>query len=225
MTTKVFPFGILPHMSSLSIRRSQSSEPFFLEEAIPEPLRAQYERNLRLYDFLVDAVSRAIDDPRLYCRVSVILQMHKIAFDGLSRHAGYVRSSKVSISGSEHSVPDPSVLTALLEDMIEYLRSNWDRASGTHLASYALWRLLWIHPFLDGNGVVGRAFSYGIICLKAGSVLPGSPSLPEQITRDREVYYDALGYADKRWREGKLDVSRLEAFIDLAVQRQLASTS
>lgn len=223
MTTGTFLFGIAAPMRS-DLRESGSSEPFFYESKTLGSLTAQYERNLQLYDFLVQAVSDGIENPRLFCRVSVVLEMHKIAFEGLSPHAGLLRISDVFISGSAHSAPKPVAVPGLLEDMIEYLRANWDRSSGIHLSAFALWRLLWIHPFLDGNGVVARAFSYGVLCIKAGGMIPGTPTLPEQIVVDRKRYYDALGAADESWKRGKLDLSMLEDFIHGAVREQTAGT-
>lgn len=202
------------------LRESGSSEPFFYERQTPSSLRAQYERNLRLYDFIAETVRKGIENPRLICRVSVILEMHKIAFEGLSPYAGLLRISDVFVSGSAHSPPSPVTVPGLLEEMIEYLNANWHRSSTIHLSAFALWRLLWIHPFLDGNGVVARAFSYGVLCAKAGEMIPGTPTVAEQIAADRQRYYDALGAADQSWQEGKFDLSQLEDFVGEAVQHQ-----
>lgn len=83
-----------------------------------------------------------------------------------------------------------------------------------------MWRLNWIHPFLDGNGRTSRAVSYLVLCARLGFWLPGTKTIPEQIVETREHrkrYYDALQAADA-CTEGSL--AGVESLIDdfLAVQ-------
>jgi len=60
----------------------------------------------------------------------------------------------------------------------------------------ALWRLNWIHPFIEGNGRTARAACYYLLCVKHGAILPGRKIVPERIRENREPYYAALKSAD-----------------------------
>jgi Fic family protein len=84
-----------------------------------------------------------------------------------------------------------------------------------------MWRLNWIHPFADGNGRTSRILSYVVSCIKTGSILPGTPTIPEQIVENRNPYFDALDYADEAFLEGKIDVSSMENLISGMLATQL----
>ena len=61
-----------------------------------------------------------------------------------------------------------------MDQFFSLIHENWtiiDHPTG--LAAYALWRLNWIHPFVEGNGRTARAACYYLICMKAGRLLPG----------------------------------------------------
>jgi Fic family protein len=91
-------------------------------------------------------------------------------------------------------------------------------------AAYLLWKVNWIHPFGGGNGRTARAVSYLGLCVGHGSVLPGQPTIPEQIVNDRKAFQDALRDADKAWElSSEPDVSRLESLLDGWLKKQLAS--
>lgn len=92
-----------------------------------------------------------------------------------------------------------------------------------HLAAYVLWRMNWIHPFVDGNGRTARAVSYLIISVRLRCRLPGTNTIPEQIASDRSPYYQALEAADKAFSEGKMDVGRAEKLLEDLLANQLAS--
>ncbi|WP_271571569.1 Fic family protein [Bradyrhizobium sp. CCBAU 11386] len=88
-----------------------------------------------------------------------------------------------------------------IEHLCDYINDNWSM-SAVHLAAYVLWRLNWIHPFADGNGRTARAVSYVVMSIKLDSLLPGAPTIPEQIAGNKKPYYDALEAADQRLTEG-----------------------
>ena len=88
-----------------------------------------------------------------------------------------------------------------------------------------LWRLNWIHPFADGNGRTARAVSYVVMSAKLDSLLPGAPTIPEQIAGNKKPYYDALETADLRLTGGEIDVSALEDMLDRMLATQLLSAA
>ncbi len=111
----------------------------------------------------------------------------------------------------------------LVEDMCDYVNANWAARSPVHLAAYLMWRLNWIHPFVDGNGRTSRVLSYVVLCIRLGFRLPGTKTIPEQIERDRQPYFHALDQADAACREGAVDVSAMEGVIESLLARQLTN--
>jgi Fic family protein len=85
--------------------------------------------------------------------------------------------------------------------------------------------LNWIHPFADGNGRTARAVAYVIISAKLDSLLPGAPTIPEQITANKASYYNALEAADERLKAGAVDVSDLEKMLGAMLATQLLSAA
>ncbi|MGH7925640.1 MAG: Fic family protein, partial [Candidatus Binatus sp.] len=92
----------------------------------------------------------------------------------------------------------------------------------TWLSAYTLWRLNWIHPFVEGNGRTARAACYYLICLKHGQLLPGKKIVPERIRDNRDSYYGALQSADRAWEQGLYDVSELAEYLGGLLKAQLA---
>jgi Fic family protein len=109
----------------------------------------------------------------------------------------------------------------LMDRFICTIVENWDQWSPTQLAAYGLWRLLWIHPFIEGNGRTARAACYYLLCVRSGTLLPGRKIVPERIREAREPYYAALQAADRAWHNGNLDFSELEAYLAGLLTAQL----
>jgi Fic family protein len=106
--------------------------------------------------------------------------------------------------------------------MCDYVNENWSK-SPVHLAAYVLWRMNWIHPFVDGNGRTARALSYLVLSVRLGYRLPGTNTIPDQIASDKNPYYRALEDADKAFSVGQVDVSKAEALVEVLLANQLAS--
>lgn len=109
--------------------------------------------------------------------------------------------------------------------MCEYVNENWKDSSAVHLCAYVLWKLNWIHPFSDGNGRTARAIAYVVLSAKLDSLLPGSPTIPEQIAEDKKPYYTALEAADLGHKAGNVDVSALEQMLEAMLAKQLLSAA
>lgn len=107
--------------------------------------------------------------------------------------------------------------------MCDYVNDHWETATPIHLAAYIMWRLNWIHPFSDGNGRTSRMMSYIVLCVKLDSVLPGHPTIPEQIVSNRDPYFAALDSADAAYQTGRIDVSQMEALLSGMLAEQLRS--
>jgi len=93
--------------------------------------------------------------------------------------------------------------------------------SSTQLAAYGLWRLNWVHPFLEGNGRTARATCYYLLCAREGRLLPGRKIVPERIRENRSLYVEALRAADQEWDKGHLNVSKMESYLATLLTAQL----
>jgi len=170
---------------------------------------------------IVEAYVIAPDRP-FRLRPSIILQLHDAALNGLSAYAGNWRPGPLEISKSKHKPPDRILVPEFVEDMCDYVNDHWE-STAVHLAAYLMWRLNWIHPFDDGNGRTSRIVSYIVMCIRLGTKLPGTPSIPEQISKDRRPYFAAIEAADAACLEGRLDVSEMEKLLTGMLATQLLS--
>jgi hypothetical protein len=60
-----------------------------------------------------------------------------------------------------------------------------------------------------------------VLSIRAGVVLPGTPTIPDQIVDNRIPYFEALDAADATYRDGKIDVSKMETLLSSLLARQL----
>ena len=185
--------------------------------------RLEARNGLRQFDAVVGLINGALGQKEGFkLRPSAALELNRLAIDGVHPQAGGYRTSPIKISGSSHQPPTARDVPALVEEMCEYVNETRQK-SPIHLAAYIMWRMNWIHPFPDGNGRTARALSYAILCIRLGFQLPGTKTVPEQISADKFLYYDALEAADKAWADGKLDVSAMERLLSSSLASQLMS--
>lgn len=200
-------------------RHSKALEP----ELISDPIKkaeAEALNGLRQYDYGLDVIQQAIERKSFKLRPSLVLALQREALRGMSAYAGNFRPAGVSIQGSKHEPVGAHLVPELVEDMCDYVNDNWAASSPIHLAAYIMWRLNWIHPFSDGNGRTSRTLSYVVMCCRLEAVLPGHPTIPEQIVSNRDPYFAALDAADAAYKADKIDVSAMEELLSgmLAVQ-------
>lgn len=203
-------------------RDSRALEP----ELIANPQKkaeAEARNGLRQYDAGIQAIQAALERGAFKLRPSLILGLHREALAGISSYAGNYRPAGVAIEGSKHKPPGAHLVPELVEDLCDYVNEKWADATPIHLASYVMWRLNWVHPFADGNGRTSRITSYVVLSVRAGYILPGTPTIPDQIVDNRAPYFEALDAADEACSKGKVDVSRMEDLIGTLLANQLAT--
>jgi Fic family protein len=207
-------------------RHSVAFEPDLIKDPV-KLAEAEAANGLRQFDAGKNAAQEAIDRResagfQFRLRPSLIQALHREALAGISTFAGLYRPAGVSIQKSKHTPPGAHLVSELVEDMCEYVNDQWSSKTALHLAAYVMWRLNWIHPFADGNGRTSRISSYVVLTIKTGYILPGSPSIPDQIVSDRSGYFRALDQADEACREGRPDVTAMEELLGGMLARQLA---
>lgn len=207
-------------------RATRPSELGDLPDLTDREIEALEARNVLLqFDRVIAIIEEATREgaPRYRLRPSLFGELQRIAVAGLEPSPGTFRTAPVRISGSDHQPPPPHDVLRFVEELCDYVNDNWDAVEALHLAAYVMWRTNWIHPFVNGNGRTSRAVAYLVFCIKLGFLLPGSPTVPDLIARDKRPYYGALEAADAAEREGRLDVSVMEALFAGRLRIQLRS--
>jgi Fic family protein len=192
--------------------------------AVDHSTHLEIENGFRQFDYTVDVIKYYLEPDRPFSlRVPLIMDLQREAVIGIEAEAGRVRSTLVGIHHSKHAPPQPHLVGVYLTEFCEYINRNWHERTAFYLSAYAMWRLNWIHPFTDGNGRTSRALSYALLCIKLGYVLPGSPTIPQQIEEDNSHYIRALEMADEAAKGDVEDVSEMETMIRNMLAKQLLS--
>lgn len=174
------------------------------------------DRNqLHLHDFVEATVKKALLEKKNVLTPALVRELNKRVVEFLCETAGEYRTKKVDITNSSHKPPLPTKISALVTECMIFITRNWKTESAIYLAAFALWKLSWIHPFMEGNGRTARAVCQIILCLKYGVWLPLKNLVPEkQLRGKRALYYAALRSADKHFdRVGGIDISMLENYL------------
>jgi Fic/DOC family protein len=177
----------------------------------------------RHYDFLQSIVGAALAIGRPFLSPTVIQALNYHAIACLHVNAGEYRPCAVTVG--TYVPPEPYRVPALMDDLVNTINRNWESNDAVLLASYVLWRLNSIHPFINGNGRTARATCYFVLCLKAGGWLPGAPILPELIRQHHDEYVAALKKADSSLATGKLDLTALHALLVNLLNQQMSSAA
>lgn len=184
----------------------------------------QAHNAVRQYSFLETQfeVSNLIALSELTHETIKALNFHAIA--NLHRFAGRYRPSPVHITNTPHHPPRAEHVRPLMEEFLATLNAAFDQADAFQLAAYALWRINWIHPFVNGNGRTARMCCYYILCKKFNQWLPGRQTLPSLIKAERDEYCRILRLLDDKYMRGLLEFTEMAEFLQELLNRQLDST-
>ncbi len=165
------------------------------QEAHPIYQDMEISNGARQYDFLRSIVGAAIAVGRPFLSASIIKSLNYHAIACLHTNAGEYRPCQVYVGA--HTPPEHYRVDALMDDFINYVNRNWETTDPVVLSAYVLWRMNYIHPFINGNGRTARAACYFVLCVTNGGWLPGNTILPELIRRERAAYVEALTQVDE----------------------------
>lgn len=141
----------------------------------PKPINDYLEarNHAKAYEYIID-----FNTP-LQISENTVLQIHKIILSGIDDlNAGFYRSVRVHISGSQTVLPNPLKVPELMQEFDCWLKSCKDNP--IQKAIEAHYRLVTIHPFVDGNGRTARLLM-NLILLQNGL----SPIIIRPIDRKR----------------------------------------
>lgn len=104
----------------------------------------------------LDTVYELVHKKRKQISEDDILKLHSLILKNIEdEYAGRYRPIPVRISGSAVVLPNPRKVPDLMHDYIEWLAHN-TMLHPVALATEAHYRLVTIHPFVDGNGRTAR---------------------------------------------------------------------
>lgn len=196
-------------------------------EPLPELTAAQKAQQeaintLLQYDRMKGLITDWLSaDKPFRLRPHIILELNGIAVNRIENEAGRWRDKEMEITESRHVPPAWPEVPRHIDELCEYINDRWESQSALHLSAYVMWRLNWIHPFIDGNGRTTRAISYYVLCCKLGFHVPGVTTIPELIAQDKGAYYKALEAGDDACDSGRTDVSRMEVLLKDLVAKQV----
>lgn len=175
---------------------------------------------MRQYDLLSNCVEIGLEKGIEAFDKYTLWALNQTAVTNIAQFGGRYREQPIYVGN--HIPPHFDRVPHLMDQFISVVHENWTIIDHpTTLAAYALWRMNWIHPFVEGNGRTARAACYYLICLKHGALLPGKKIVPERIRENRAPYYAALQAADRAWAEGHFDVSELAGYLQSLLKDQL----
>lgn len=122
--------------------------------------------------------------------------------------AGRYRNSNVIIAGADHIPPDAINVPPEMGKLMDWLKQNKKKLHIIELAALFHHKLVYIHPFFDGNGRVAR-LAMNLLLMQVGY------PLVIILKNDRKKYYRVLSQADKD------NVVPFIRFIAQAVSRSL----
>ncbi len=182
--------------------------------------RVQEQNLLRQYDLLSNCVEIGLTKGIEAFDKYTLWSLNAAAVANIAQFGGRFREQPIYVGN--HIPPHFKEVPLLMDQFLSVVHENWDIMDHpTLLPAYALWRMNWIHPFIEGNGRTARAGCYYLICLRHGGLLPGKRIIPERIRDDRSRYYAALQDADRHWAEGHFNVDALAEYLADLLQDQL----
>ena len=147
----------------------------------------EVQNAIKVYEKLIEFNSNSLKD----LQIAQSILMH-----GLIEGSGKFRTKNVGIvkgSKVEHLAPGGAMVNGLMKDLFTYLKT--DKEVLLIKSCVFHYEFEFIHPFLDGNGRMGRLWQTLILMQK----YPVFEYLPVEslIKENQNNYYKALGASDK----------------------------
>jgi|ERR1700728_4799156 len=112
--------------------------------------RVQEKNLIRQYDLLTNCIEIGLKQgPRAFDKYTLWALNH-VAVANISQFGGRFREEPIYVG--KHIPPHFKEVPELMDRFISVIQENWFIFPPTYLAAYGLWRLNWVHPFIEGNG-------------------------------------------------------------------------
>ncbi len=137
-------------------------------------------------EYLYDLVEK---DRRHTISERLIRSLHQLIVQETEREqAGKYRTANVYIAGAKHTPPDAFEVPRMINEAIYWLSRN-KKMDIVELSAMFHHKLVYIHPFFDGNGRTAR-LAMNLILMRNGY------PLSIILKQDRKKYYNVLAKAD-----------------------------
>ncbi|MFH6995846.1 Fic family protein [Flavobacterium sp. FlaQc-48] len=172
--------------NTMSLRETQ----MVIQEGITikgKSLREHFETHN--HDKAIDYLYSIVDD-HYQLRSIDILSIHGLVLRSIEDDfAGRLRNGGVRISGANFMPPNANKVSDYLDELIDFITKNPLGLNDIELATIYHHKLVWIHPFFDGNGRTVR-LSMNLLLMRCGF----PPAII--LKNDRKKYYEALNQAN-----------------------------
>lgn len=172
--------------NTMSLRETQ----MVLQEGITvkgKSLREHFETHN--HDKAIDYLYSIINEEYTLRSID-ILSLHGLVLRSIEEDfAGRIRNGGVRITGANFTPPNANKVPDLLDELIDFINTNPLNLNAIELATIFHHKLVWIHPFFDGNGRTVR-LSMNLLLMRCG--FPPANILKN----DRKKYYEALNQAN-----------------------------
>jgi len=173
--------------NSLTLRETQ----MVLQEGVTvkgKSLREHFEA--KNHEFALAYLER-IAQPGAQFDSHKVLALHAFILRNIEdEFAGRLRPGGVRISGANFVPPNAQKVPILFDALIHYVNTNPQGLNVIEMATVFHHKMVWIHPFFDGNGRTAR-LAMNLLLMSAGF----PPAII--LTQDRKKYYAALNAANQ----------------------------
>ncbi|CAM3835740.1 Fic family protein [Flavobacterium cucumis] len=151
------------------------------------------------------------------------LKAHKMLMKDLIENSGKYRTKGVGIvkgSKVEHVAPPFENVPFLMKDLFQYLK---DKSEISLIKSCVFhYEMEFIHPFMDGNGRMGRLWQT-LILMEEYPIFEFLP-FETLISKNQAAYYNALSASDKEGKSTKF-IEYMLSIIDQSLDALLKNTT
>ncbi|AWH86209.1 Fic family protein [Flavobacterium album] len=172
--------------NTLTLRETQ----MVLQEGITikgKSLQEHFEA--KNHEKAIDYLYNLVDD-NYTLRGIDILTLHGLVLRNIEdEYAGRIRNAGVRISGANFVPPNAQKVSGMLDELVDFINNNPLGLNDIELATVFHHKLVWIHPFFDGNGRTVR-LAMNLLLMRKGF----PPAII--LKNDRKKYYEALNQAN-----------------------------
>jgi fido (protein-threonine AMPylation protein) len=165
------------------------------------------------YEFILVSHASYKEQPEGFIR-----EINRIALKKIDDRGGAYRVGPVKISGTEFEPPQAGELPPHMERLAAELKTGPGDRTVVHFAAEMHTKLVWLHPFVDGNGRTARLLMNAIL-VDAG-LPPGIINF-----QDKERYLDCLAGSNNGDLSGMVALltETVDAALDELVPREATS--